>query len=527
LYVRAELLGEAMTDHVSIRPNVGMLSLFPHMKYQPWYAVGELVDNSIQSYLANRDRLHDLHKDDGGYLLRVDIEISKVDGGSIAVRDNAAGIDSVNFQRAFRVAEPPADATGLSQFGVGMKAAAAWFAKEFEVRSTALGESVVRTVAFDIPSIVATRTEELDVVDSPTSWDTHFTEVRLWNLNRIPQTRTIGKMKEYLGSIYRQFLRNGDVVITFDGQPISYEEPAVLVTTRWDDADGAEVVWRKTVEVHLESGRRVHGWGAIRERGQTSQPGFALLYRGKVVQGAGDDVWKPEDVYGRSNSFRSQRVFGELIMDDFAVTYTKDALVWHDEEQDFIELLKVALDSGALPLLKQAENYRVRVIEPAPAQVVDDVISKVATLIPTGTDLGDIDLVYPQEQLTVDLPAHGEESVTRTDVFETVERPMTVRVHDRTWNILLRLVAEEAVSDWLRVQREDALDQSTVTVTVNQAHPFMRNFAEIPNQDLEPVWRLAVALGLGVQLARDGGDQAGLVLVKVNSLLRNYLAVQV
>lgn len=510
-----------MTEHVSIRPNVGMLSLFPHMKYQPWYAVGELVDNSIQSYLANRDRLHDLHP---GYVLRVDIETSRADGGKIVVRDNAAGIDAANFQRAFRVAEPPADASGLSQFGVGMKAAAAWFAKQFEVRSSALGENVSRTVSFDIPLIVQTRSEELDVVDEATTWDTHFTEVRLWNLNRIPQTKTLGKMKDYLGSIYRQFLRNGDVVIRFNDIPIQYTEPELLNAARWDRPADEPLPWRKDIDLHLESGRRVWGWAAIRDKGQTSQPGFALLYRGKVVQGAGEEVWKPEDVFGRSNSFRSQRVFGELNMDEFAVTYTKDALVWYDEEQEFIERLREELDSEPLPLLRQAEGYRVRTVQPPPPQVVDDVLTKVAKLIPSSVDLAEVDAIYPAVQVQLDVSGQGEPA--DGDAFEPMERTISVRVHERQWTIVLRLVGDEGMSDWLTVVRQDGLEQSDVTVTVNQAHPFMRNFAEIPSQDLEPVWRLAVALGLGTQLARDGGDKAGLVLMKVNSLLRNYLAVQ-
>ena len=238
-----------MTDHVSIRPGVGMLSLFPHMKYQPWYAIGELVDNAIQSYLTNRDRLRDVdgtvHPDAPPYRLRVDIEISQANGGHIEVRDNAAGISAVDFQRAFRVAEPPADASGLSQFGIGLKAAAAWFAKDFEVRSTALGESVIRTVTFDIPEIVATRNEELAVGEEPTETTTHWTEVRLWNLNRIPKAKTLGKMKTYLGSIYRDFLRNGDVEIVFDGTPIAYDQPVVLTASPWNAPEVEPVEWRK------------------------------------------------------------------------------------------------------------------------------------------------------------------------------------------------------------------------------------------------------------------------------------------
>ena len=32
-------------------------------------------------------------------------------------------------------------------------------------------------------------------------------------------------------------------------------------------------------------------------------------------------------------------------MDDFNVTYTKDALVWYDEEDEFLELLRAELDA--------------------------------------------------------------------------------------------------------------------------------------------------------------------------------------
>src|SRR4051812_17049781 len=131
-----------------------MLGLFPHMRYQPWYALGELVDNAIQSYLSNKEALREI---DPGFKLVVSIEISRADGGSIVVKDNAAGIAALDWERAFRVAEPPADATGLSQFGVGMKAACCWFARKWSVRTTALGEELIRSVAFDVPAIVASR----------------------------------------------------------------------------------------------------------------------------------------------------------------------------------------------------------------------------------------------------------------------------------------------------------------------------------------------------------------------------------
>ncbi len=109
------------------------------MNYQAWYALGELVDNAIDSFLLRKEELR--AGSEGDPHLRIVIEIEASDGGYIRVWDNAGGISAGDYQRAFVTAEPPKDSAGLSQFGVGMKSASCWFAREWRVRSTALGES--------------------------------------------------------------------------------------------------------------------------------------------------------------------------------------------------------------------------------------------------------------------------------------------------------------------------------------------------------------------------------------------------
>jgi hypothetical protein len=526
-----ESVGEEFTHEVSIRPGVGMLGLFPHMRYRAWYAVGELVDNAIQSYLANRDRLRDA--DGPSYHLKIEISISKEDGGSVVVRDNAAGIAASDWGRAFKVAEPPADASGLSQFGVGMKAACCWFAREWSLRTTHLGDTAIRSVVFDVPQIIASREETLKVVEAPTDWRSHFTEIRMWDLHRTPQKRTLGKMREYLGSMYRQFIRNGDVEILFNGQLVEYDEATELEAARWTDLDGVLVHWRKDVDIRLESGRRVRGFAALREKGSTSDAGLALLYRGKVVTGAGEDMYKPDVIFGRSNSFRSQRLFGELIMDDFSVVYTKDALVWYDEEDEFVDLLRDQLDAEPLPLLRQAENYRVRRPDPVPDEIVNEMLNRIVDLIPVDLVVNEI-VLDETDDVEDDVEEDVEEQTPsvaapkETATVAPVTRTTTISVNDRPWHVTLHLVADEANGDWLSVQRLDQIGQSTLEIAVNRAVPFMRNFAEVPSQELEPVWRLAVAVGLAQELARDGGAKyPNYVVMKLNMLLREHLSRQV
>ena len=104
-----------------------------------------------------------------------------------------------------------------------------------------------------------------------------------------------------------------------------------------------------------------------------------------------------------------------------------------------------------------------------------------------------------------------------------VDRQITIDFQGTTWDVDLRLVADGAVS------RGGSPSSRTTTaalvLTVNQAHPFMRAWCEVPGQELEPVWRVAIALGLAQEMARLGGAKMpGLVTENVNALLRHVLS---
>jgi Histidine kinase-, DNA gyrase B-, and HSP90-like ATPase len=110
--------------------------------------------------LQKRSELETLHGP--GFKLQVSIDIDANKPARISIRDNAAGIAQSEFPRAFRPAAVPPDLTGLSEFGMGMKSAACWFASRWHVRTKALGESVARIVRFDVAKIVNDQIEELE-----------------------------------------------------------------------------------------------------------------------------------------------------------------------------------------------------------------------------------------------------------------------------------------------------------------------------------------------------------------------------
>ena len=137
---------------------------------------------------------------------------------------------------------------------MGMKSAACWFALHWSVRTSALGELLERTVSFDLADIVQNRIEELNVATRPAGRDDHYTELVLEGLHNTPQGRTIGKIKEHLASIYRVFLRDNTLVLTFNDEPLQYETPPVLNAPFYRTPAETARQWRKEIDFDFGDG---------------------------------------------------------------------------------------------------------------------------------------------------------------------------------------------------------------------------------------------------------------------------------
>lgn len=490
---------------VSIRPGVSLLTVLPHLNYKPWYALAEFVDNAIQSYESNRSGLRKL--EGKGWKLSIDIDIN-TESGVIVVRDNAAGISRDAYARAFRPAEAPLDASGLSEFGMGMKSAAAWLAPRWVVRTSALGEAVERTVSFDIASIVADTIEELVVVSAAAPRDSHFTEIVLTNIRRAPKSRTLGKIKEHLSSLYRNFITRGDVVITLNGDPLTFEHPEVLVAPYWRDPASEAREWRVPVKIALEGGRRAEGWVALRAKGSTTRAGLALLRRGRVIEGSADEPYRPRELFGSSNSFVFQRLFGELTLVGFAVSHTKDGIRWDEAEEELIEKLKALLSSPSVPMLDQAQNWRSGEQERAAAEVVP--------LVPLTTAAN---RVRPRSEARIRVqPA----SASADDL-----RRLTMNLGGEQWDVDVALDPGGSEESWLDIaaSTETGPGSRHLLVGLSLRHPFSSAFLVDAGKVNEGLVRLAAGLAISEAIAQgDGVRYSGRIRGSLNELLLMGLA---
>jgi hypothetical protein len=346
-------------EKVSIALQPSVYNTFRALNNTVALTLSEYVDNSVQSYLDNKYRLL---QNNEGYVFKVSIEVDQK-ANQIIIKDNAAGIDFKNYKRAFEPANIPLDNTKLNEFGMGMKTASVWLADKWTVRTKALGETVERYTEFDLHKVIAENKEELIVIESVKEEKSHYTEIILSQLSHnSPSPNQMDKVRRHLSSIYRFFLRSKEIEIIVNGESLIAPNYDVLQVPFFNDINGKDILWKKEIDFQLGK-YKAKGFIAILKTIQNNANGLVLLRRGRVIIGGDDDRFFPSSIFGSAGNFRYKRLFGELELEGFGVTFNKNGFTDEENLNAFIDALRDELKEPGFNLLSQADNYRVKTKE--------------------------------------------------------------------------------------------------------------------------------------------------------------------
>lgn len=517
----------AQVTTVNIRPGVNVLSVLPHLNYKAWFALAEFVDNAIQSSIENQKRLWEA--DGQNYRLRVDIDFRPAES-MIVIRDNAAGIASTDYRRAFRPAEIPPDASGLSEFGMGMKSAACWFAPNWSVRSTALGESTERTVIFDIDQIVHDSIEELRVVSTDVAASKHYTEIRLERIRKFPRGKTIQKIKEHLASIYRVYLREGLLELFVDEEPMRYDEPAILTAPSYKNTDGTPVEWRKDIDIKLGEGKSASGFVAIREVASTRLAGLALFRRKRLVMGSADEAYRPEDIFGSSNTYPYQRIFGEIHLRGFSVSHTKDGVKWEESEDEFLKQLRKELSNDDLPLIQQAREHRMKSgVKAVRQEAAAALRSTTESLNTKSISLGQrVESSSPQVPASSQNPTADQDNISDVAAEDREVAELELRFRSERWKVRVELSYADDGADWLTIRNRPSItdpEPREILVRIAMLHPFMAQFPTLDSEGFSAILKIGAAMALSEVAATELADRHPSAVRRfTNEILRNHMS---
>lgn len=525
-----------MGKKINIRPTTGVYATYKNIKYDPWTAIAEFVDNSTQSYYDNVTRLQDT-KYWRGLNVEIIYEKNAEEGDKLIIRDNAHGMNFNDFQRAIVLDSPPKKSS-RSEFGMGLKTAACWFGTNWSVESTELGSNIKYYAAVDVDALHKYKAEEIEVQEIDCSPKEHGTTITIWNLNRTITGRQIGKTKDQLRGMYRTDLRTGDITISYNGENLYYEEPRVLTE---ELPDGTKKIWKKDISFTIpykDDLLTVEGFIGLRETASTSAAGFALLRRGRVIIGGYENAYRPEEIFEKSNSFVYQRLFGELNMDNWPVTQTKDAFDWYSGLED--ELIE-KLNEVCLDYKKKAKAYRVGKkvsLEETTTSLLDTfstagVISnaeveniEVEQLILT-EEPTDESIKEGNDFYTTDVTPQTETTPEKKDDNILIEGPTGKRISfemgGQEYKFNLFLLVDDPQKNWLNISR---IDGTEYQIDWNIRHAFFKPYIDEP-EFLSLMEQFVFAMALTeievMQTSEDNMVEVSAVRMKMNDILKELV----
>lgn len=357
------------------------ISNYKRLSYSPSHAIAEFIDNSTQSYFDNKNELDGLARESDITPLTVDILYKRKTAnfsGSLKVTDNAMGMASDDLERAMQVALPPDNPTGRSKYGMGLKTAASWMGNSWRIVTKKLGESVEYSIVVDVLKI-ADGNNELNVEErAGLPLDDHYTMVEILDHNRKFHGRTISSIKQYLGSMYREDFRDEVLTLRWGNDALKWD---LDDEDRFLKSAGSGDIYRREFDFEIETdeGKKcfARGWVGILNSGSRAKAGFSVLYAKRVIMGF-PDSWRPRRLYGQiqgSNDLVNQRLIGEIHLDDFEVSHTKDQIIWSGDEE---ELVNDALWKECSEYRGIAQQHRKATDDPrGPSQAaVDTAISQ-------------------------------------------------------------------------------------------------------------------------------------------------------
>lgn len=469
-----------MKESVSIATKPLVYQVFRHVENKVQYAIAEYIDNSISSFEHHRDILSKINPNGK---VRVDVEIQ---GDYIRITDNAYGIEKENYQRAFELAQVPLDTQGLNEFGMGMKVSSIWLSNHWVVESTAYGEDLKKTFEFDLQEVIDGEKTDLDVEEENIDPNTHYTRITLTQLssNR-PTSRQVGYLKYHLCSIYSQYIRNGILDLYINGEIQRYQDPKILKAPYYKEKNGEDIEWVYRFDYDFGN-QKAKGYVGVLEKQSTSdQNGFLLFRRGRTIGTSSDEKFRPKALCGNVGSPQYKRIFGEIEIDGFEVSFTKSSFTEDDQFQAFIEeLAKEIKSESTIDIFGQAENYR-KTEDPKKAEI--KAVSTMKKKLEQPITINTSPVVQPAETAdsqatsTADQSPVAQQQLTIFDLPDSdlLQKPIVnqMTIDSKVYRIEIQFIKQSDGLNFYSIEKGNSEDFFVVKLYMD--NPYFKSYNEL------------------------------------------------
>ena len=520
--------------------------LFKNIQYTSWYALAEYVDNSVQSYIDHKEELSELGCN--SVVVKIDIGSDAL-GSYISIDDNAGGIGDEKMDDAFRIIKATGRGDTLNEFGLGMKVASIWFGSSFSVETTALGENYRTKVIFDLDEIRKNDSEEIsgkNLKISKAKIDDHFTRIKIRkiNSNHLPKGGAIGRIRDHLGDIHSQFLKDHQLKLSIQSKDLDYKERKAFKKQYWKNRNGPltekKFIWKKKFRFDLsEPYEYAEGYIGLLPSFSKTKSGLMIFRRGRAVYGTGSESgekYKPYKIFGPTNERLYRLVFGNIRIGEHAPVSSNKTLVMEGIESEFIEKLKEvfvgdprnfeknyeSFDSeeinNILPLQRMGNSYR-KTKDQKLSKTKKEKKAREAT--ETTGEIVEKEFPGEAEEIIKNPEIRIDEKI---DYSEPVlsEKNIEVMVSDTKWDVTFSVI-ENPEKKWFIYEKTK--NKNEIHVRINLSHPFTENFLDKDGILLIAFLRIAAALSLAeIICERQNTKQASALRHTFNRIMDGSLS---
>lgn len=321
--------------YVDISPEMQLYKILQRQSYGIDTALAEFVDNSVQSFIDKQNAIKSIDGPDASLKVLITIDSKS---RQIVIEDNAGGINRENFRRAIRMGNEKGfkhAPESLSVYGIGMKSSAVWFSNTWSIETSALGSKDKLSTTFDLDKLLDSGKTEIEVKIGTEETKKHYTKIIINNCLRDLKDKDEyfkDSLLPYLQETFFKF-EAASINIVYDGLMLRSDKAFLKTPTPLDsplvDRNGEtksdkSKKWKKTINFDYE-GKIVRGFIMIMDPGGYRSPGIRLLRNRRVIKGTqgGGRQNKPDLLLKTSNKYSSQRIYGEISLNDFPVNFTK------------------------------------------------------------------------------------------------------------------------------------------------------------------------------------------------------------
>ena len=531
-----------------IKPEIGILQTFRTQKTEIQFALGEYVDNSIDSYFKYKELLEKIDPDFKPY---IDITFDS-NKNTIVIEDNCAGIHKSEEDRAFNIGTVNPNESDIGTYGMGMKVSSFWFTKTWEVVTKPINETYQKTFKVNLPNILKNGKTEDSSIKSDAEPFTRITLKDVY-IGRLPkETRKLSNIEKYLFEMYRFMILEKSITIRFNGSPLKQEIPKIFNMRYIDDKNGLEKEWLTRLPAFdlgtvIIKGKKIKlkttgGAAYIKAKGTNKgQKGFSIFWKNRLVDGHAQKPWMPStnnyddpklQIYGATNQYKAQRLEGYIhICPEFRVPSTKDGVEWEGLEEILIEKLRAYLENATLKgddsgstydFLKQcnkiADFNKSDDKESDEDEVSDDDVLEGIT--------GDGGVFEPTEE-----DDDQEEELEGEDFFEpnNNENIFKIKHLESTWNVKIRIIRKEDEKLFKPTkgphQHQKGQPERDLELKINLDHPFIRYhfYQNDLHEQKEGIIKFCIALALAEAVADEAdGNRAASVRLRFNEMINKF-----